>query len=42
MTMLSFTHSRLVRVKAGPAVRPGTYPIETDVAESWTRTGDTT
>jgi len=23
-------------------VRPGTYPIETDVAESWTRTGDTT
>jgi len=42
MTMLSFTHSRLLKVKAGPAVRPGTYPIETDVAESWTRTGDTT
>ncbi len=32
MTMLSFTHSRLLKVKAGPAVRPGTYPIETDVA----------
>jgi len=42
MTMLSLTHSRLLKVKAGPSVRPGTYPIETDVAESWTRPNDTT
>jgi len=42
MTMLSFTHSRLVKVKAGPSVRPGTYPLEGDVAESWTQPTDTT
>ena len=42
MTMLSFTHSRLLKVKAGPSVRPGTYPVEADVAESWTRPSDTT
>jgi peptide/nickel transport system substrate-binding protein len=42
MTMLSFTHSRLVKVKAGPSVRPGTYPVEADVAESWTQPTDTT
>jgi len=42
MTMLSFTHSRLLKVKAGPSVRPATYPVEADVAESWTRPSDTT
>ena len=42
MTMLSLTHSRLMKVKAGPAVRPGTYPIEPDVAESWTQPSETT
>jgi peptide/nickel transport system substrate-binding protein len=42
MTMLSFTHSRLVKVKAGPSVRPGTYPLEPDVAESWSQPTDTT
>jgi len=42
MTMLSFTHSRLLKVKAGPSVRPGTFPVEADVAESWTRPSDTT
>jgi peptide/nickel transport system substrate-binding protein len=42
MTMLSFTHSRLLKVKAGPSVRPGTYPVEADVAESWTRPTETT
>ena len=42
MTNLSFTHSRLVKVKAGPAVRPGTTPIEADVAESWTQPTPTT
>src|SRR5438094_15865 len=36
MIPLSFSHSRLVKVKAGPTVKPGTYPIEPDVAESWT------
>jgi peptide/nickel transport system substrate-binding protein len=38
---LSFTHSRLVRHHAGPDVPPGTFPIEGDLAESWTQTGDT-
>lgn len=42
MTNLSFTHSRLVKVKAGPSVRPGTTPIEPDLAESWTQPGETT
>src|SRR5262249_10844418 len=42
MTMLPFTHSRLLMVKAGPSVRPGTFPVEADVAESWTRPNDTT
>ncbi len=39
---LSFTHSRLLRHKAGPAVVPGTFPIEGDLAESWTQPNDTT
>ena len=39
---LSLTHSRLLKVKAGPAVPPGTLPIEPDLAESWTRPDDTT
>jgi peptide/nickel transport system substrate-binding protein len=39
---LSFTHSRLVRHKAGPAVTPGTFPIEGDLAESWTQPTETT
>ena len=42
MTILSMTHSRLVRVKAGPAVRPGTTPLEPDLAESWSQPGDAT
>ena len=42
MTNLSFTHSRLVKVKAGPTVQPGTIPLEPDVAESWTQPNDTT
>jgi peptide/nickel transport system substrate-binding protein len=41
-TNLSFTHSRLVRVKAGAAVKPGTMPIEPDLAESWTQPTETT
>ena len=41
-TNLSFTHSRLVKVKAGPSVAPGTLPIEGDLAESWTQPNDRT
>jgi len=39
---LSFTHSRLVKHKAGPAIAPGTFPIEGDLAESWTQPNETT
>ena len=42
MVPLSFTHSRLVKVKAGSVVKPGTTPIEPDLAESWTQPNDTT
>jgi peptide/nickel transport system substrate-binding protein len=39
---LSFTHSRLVKHKAGPGVVPGTFPIEGDLAESWSQPNETT
>ena len=39
---LSFTYSRLVKHKAGPGVTPGTFPIEGDLAESWTQPNETT
>jgi len=39
---LSFTHSRLLKHRAGPTVTPGTFPIEGDLAESWAQTSDTT
>jgi peptide/nickel transport system substrate-binding protein len=42
MTALSFSHSRLLKVKAGPSVKPGTLPIEGDLAESWSQTSPTT
>src|SRR5262245_49004646 len=42
MIPLSFAYSRLVKVKAGPSVKPMTYPIEADLAESWTQPNDTT
>src|SRR5262245_17487192 len=42
MTLLSFTHSRLMNVKAGPAIVPGTYPTEPALTESWTQPSDTT
>ena len=41
-TALTFTHSRLVKHKAGPGVPPGTFPIEGDLAESWTQPNETT
>jgi peptide/nickel transport system substrate-binding protein len=42
MMALSYCMSRLVKVKAGAAVVPGTQPVENDLAESWQRTNDTT
>src|SRR5256885_5322748 len=42
MVPLSFVYSRLVKVKAGPSVKPMTYPIEPDLAESWTEPDDPT
>jgi peptide/nickel transport system substrate-binding protein len=42
MIPLSFAYSRLVKVKAGSSVKPMTYPIEPDLAESWTQPDDTT
>jgi peptide/nickel transport system substrate-binding protein len=38
----SFTHSRLLKFRAGPGVTPGTFPIEGDLAESWTQPNETT
>ena len=42
MIPLSFIYSRLLKIKAGPSVKPGTYPVEMDLAESWTQPSDTT
>src|SRR5205814_1962719 len=42
MCPLSLVYSRLVKVKAGPSVKPMTYPVEADLAESWTQANDTT
>src|SRR4029450_10554233 len=39
---LSFTHSRLLKHKAGPSVVPGTFPVEGDLAESWTQPNEMT
>ena len=38
----SFTHSRLLRHKAGPGVVPGTFALEGDLAESWSQPNETT
>jgi peptide/nickel transport system substrate-binding protein len=42
MGALSYTHSRLVKIKAGPSVAPNTLPVEGDLAESWNQTNETT
>lgn len=42
MINLSFTHSRLIKHKAGPAVKPGTFEYESDLAESWSQPNETT
>jgi peptide/nickel transport system substrate-binding protein len=39
---LTFTHSRLLKHKAGPNVTPGTFPLEGDLAESWSQPNETT
>ncbi|HEV2054401.1 MAG TPA: ABC transporter substrate-binding protein [Methylomirabilota bacterium] len=38
----SFTHSRLLKHKAGPGVQPGSFVLEGDLAESWSQSNDTT
>jgi len=38
----SFTHSRLVKHKAGPGLQPGVFSIEGDLAESWTQPNENT
>jgi peptide/nickel transport system substrate-binding protein len=42
ITPISFTHSRLIKYKAGPSVAPGQFILEGDLAESWTQPNDTT
>jgi peptide/nickel transport system substrate-binding protein len=39
---LSFTHNRLVKPKSGPSIQPGSFPLEGDLAESWTQPNETT
>src|SRR5881397_3542948 len=39
---ITFTHSRLVKHKAGPTVAPATFAIEGDLAESWSQPNETT
>ena len=39
---ITFTHNRLLRHKAGPAVAPGAFPLEGDLAESWSQPSETT
>jgi peptide/nickel transport system substrate-binding protein len=41
-TTLSFVYSRLLRHKVGPAVAPGTFAIEPDLAERWEEPDDLT
>jgi peptide/nickel transport system substrate-binding protein len=41
-TLMTYTHSRLVRHRAGPSVQPGTFAVEPDLAESWSQPNETT
>ena len=38
----SFTHNRLLKHKTGPAVTPGSFLLEGDLAESWSQPDETT
>ena len=40
MVPLSFAYSRLVMIKPGSSIVPGTQPLDTDLAQSWDRIGD--
>ena len=42
MINLSFTHSRLLKHKTGPSVKPGTFEYEGDLAEFFNHQNDTT
>jgi len=42
MMALSYCMSRLMKIKAGSAVVPGTQPVEPDLAESWSQPNETT
>jgi peptide/nickel transport system substrate-binding protein len=41
-TALSFVYNKLLRHKVGPDVRPGTFIVESDLAERWESPDDTT
>jgi peptide/nickel transport system substrate-binding protein len=41
-TTLSFVYSKLVRHRVGPEIQPGTFIIESDLAERWEALDDTT
>src|SRR5215471_6302877 len=41
MVPLSFAYSRLVMIKPGSSIVPGTQPLDSDLAQSWDRLGDT-
>jgi peptide/nickel transport system substrate-binding protein len=41
-TALSFVYSKLLRHKVGPDVPPGTFVVESDLAERWDSPDDTT
>src|SRR5881409_323135 len=41
-TTLSFVYSKLLRHKVGPDVPPGTFIVESDLAERWEAPDDTT
>jgi len=40
--LTSLTHSRLVRHRAGPGVKPGSFSLQGDLAESWQQPSETT
>src|SRR6266481_2797361 len=40
--LYTFTHSRLLKYKAGPGVSPGSFILEGDLAESWAQPNETT
>jgi len=39
MVPLSFAYSRLVMIKPGSSIVPGTQPLDSDLAQSWDRDG---